>query len=142
MSERGLVDAERRRFNFIALTPSLIVLLAIAGLPAIYLVVTSLTPFQLVNPGSATDFSAPLRNYRLLPDDPRFVNSLWVQAKLSFWGVLFQVVLGMGLALLLHTQSRIVEFARTFFLIPMVLPPIVVAIIWKVLYTPDISPFW
>ena len=24
----------------------------------------------------------------------------------------------------------------------MVLPPIVVAIIWKVLYTPDISPFW
>jgi multiple sugar transport system permease protein len=26
------------------------------------------------------------------------------------------------------------------FLVPMVLPPIVVAIIWKVLYTPDISP--
>ena len=26
------------------------------------------------------------------------------------------------------------------FLIPMVLPPIVVAIIWKVIYTPDISP--
>ena len=24
----------------------------------------------------------------------------------------------------------------------MVLPPIVVAIIWKVLYSPDISPFW
>jgi len=30
---------------------------------------------------------------------------------------------------------------RTVFLIPMVLPPIVVAIIWKVIYTPDISPF-
>jgi multiple sugar transport system permease protein len=65
-----------------------------------------------------------------------------VQAKLSFWGVLFQVLLGMLLALLLHTQSRVVEFARTFFLIPMVLPPIVVAIIWKLIYTPDISPLY
>jgi multiple sugar transport system permease protein len=102
----------------------------------------SLTPFQLVNPGSATDFSAPLWNYRLLPGDPRFVNSLFVQAKLSFWGVLFQVPLGMLLALLLHTQSRFVEFARTFFLIPMVLPPIVVAVIWKLIYTPDISPLY
>jgi multiple sugar transport system permease protein len=140
LSGKGLVDAERRRFNRLALAPSLIVLFMIAGLPAIYLVVTSLTPFQLVNPGSSTDFSSPLRNYRLLPGDPRFVNSLWVQAKLSFWGVLLQVLLGMLLALLLHTQSRVVEFARTFFLIPMVLPPIVVAILFKVLYTPDISP--
>src|SRR5437762_6994364 len=137
-----MVDAGRLLFNAFALAPSLIVLLMIAGLPAIYLVVTSLTPFQLVNPGSSTDFSSPLRNYRLLPDDPRFVNSLWVQAKLSFWSVLFQVLLGMLLALLLNVQSRFVEFARTFFLIPMVLPPIVVAVIWKLIYTPDVSPLY
>jgi multiple sugar transport system permease protein len=135
-------DAARRSFNRWALTPSLLVLFVIAVLPAIYLLVTSLTPYQLVEPSSATDFSAPLRNYRLLPGDPRFVNSLFVQAKLSFWGVLFQVVLGTLLALLLHTQSRLVEFARSFFLIPMVLPPIVVAVIWKLIYTPDISPLY
>jgi multiple sugar transport system permease protein len=142
LTERGLIDADRRRFDRWALAPSLIVLLVIAGLPALYLLVVSLTPFQLVDPGSATNFTAPLRNYRLLPGDPRFVNSLWVQAKLSFWGVLFQVLLGMLLALLLHTQSRFVEFARTFFLIPMVLPPIVVAVIWKLIYAPDISPIY
>jgi multiple sugar transport system permease protein len=142
LTEGGLIDIERRRFNRWALAPSLTVLFLIAGLPALYLLVASLTPFQLVNPGSATDFSAPLRNYRLLPDDPRFVNSLLVQARLSFWGVSFQVLLGMLLALLLHTQSRFVEFARSFFLIPMVLPPIVVAVIWKLIYTPDISPIY
>jgi multiple sugar transport system permease protein len=43
---------------------------------------------------------------------------------------------------LLHTQARFVEIARTFFLIPMVLPPIVVAVIWKLIYTPDISPIY
>lgn len=142
MRSPSLLDAERRSFNRWALAPSLIILFAIAALPALYLLAVSLTPFQMVNPGSSTDFSAPLRNYRLLPDDPRFVNSLFVQAKLSFWGVLFQVLLGMLLALLLHTQSRFVEFTRTFFLIPMVLPPIVVAVIWKLIYTPDISPIY
>ena len=142
MTGEGLLDAERRRFNRWALTPSLIILFAIAVLPALYLLAASLTPFQLTMPGSLTDFSAPLRNYRLLPGDPRFINSLVVQAKLSFWGVLFQVLLGMLLALLLNVQSRFVEFARTFFLIPMVLPPIVVAVIWKLIYTPDISPIY
>jgi multiple sugar transport system permease protein len=142
LTEEGLLDAERRRFNRLALAPSLIVLFLIAGLPALYLLVVSFTPFQLTEPGSATNFSAPLRNYQLLPGDPRFVNSLWVQAKLSFWGVAFQVLLGMLLALLLNVPSRFVEFARTFFLIPMVLPPIVVAVIWKLIYTPDISPLY
>ena len=137
-----MIEAGRRSFNRVALAPSLVVLAAVAGLPALYLLVVSLTPFQLADPGTASDFSAPLRNYLLLPRDPRFINSLLVQAKLSFWGVLFQVLLGMLLALLLHTQSRVVEFARTFFLIPMVLPPIVVAVIWKLVYTPDISPLY
>ena len=59
-----------------------------------------------------------------------------------FRRVLFQVLFGMWLALLLNVQSRFVEFARTFFLIPMVLPPIVVAVIWKLIYTPDISPIY
>jgi len=65
---------------------------------------------------------------------------LWVQAKLSFWTVLLQVLIGLLLALLLNMRSGLIEALRTVFLIPMVLPPIVVAIIWKVIYTPDISP--
>jgi multiple sugar transport system permease protein len=75
-----------------------------------------------------------------MPADSRLVNSLWVQAKLSFWTVLLQLLIGFGFALLLNMRSRFLEALRTVFLIPMVLPPIVVAIIWKVLYTPDISP--
>jgi multiple sugar transport system permease protein len=35
-----------------------------------------------------------------------------------------------------------IEVSRTFFLVPMVLPPIVVAVIWKLIYTPDISPLY
>jgi multiple sugar transport system permease protein len=142
LSDGGVIGADRRSFNRWALAPSLIVLAVIAGLPALYLLIVSLTPFQLASPGTAADFSAPFRNYRLLSDDPRFLNSLVVQAKLSCFGVSLQVVFGLLLALLLNVTSRVVEFARSLFLIPMVLPPIVVAVIWKLIYTPDISPLY
>jgi multiple sugar transport system permease protein len=132
--------AERRRAFVLGLAPALIVLAAITLAPAVYLVVTSLTPLNLVNPQSAGDFSDPALNYREAFADPRFVNSVWVQAKLSIATVVSQLLLGLGVALLLNARSRFLEAIRTTFLVPMVLPPIVVAIIWKVLYTPDISP--
>jgi multiple sugar transport system permease protein len=132
--------AERRRAFLLGLAPALIVLAAITVAPAVYLVVTSLTPLNLVNPQSAGDFSDPALNYREAFADDRFVNSVWVQAKLSIATVVSQLLLGLGVALLLNARSRFLEAIRTTFLVPMVLPPIVVAIIWKVLYTPDISP--
>jgi multiple sugar transport system permease protein len=133
-------QAERRRAFLVGLLPALIVLAAITVAPAIYLVVTSLTPLNLLNPASAFDFSDPLLNYREALADDRFVNSVWVQVKLSIATVVLQLLMGLGIALLLNVRSKVLELVRSAFLIPMVLPPIVVAIIWKVLYTPDVSP--
>jgi len=133
-------EAERRRAFMLGLLPALLVLVAITLAPTIYLVVTSLTPLNLINPESGSDFSDPALNYREAWQDPRFVNSVWVQAKLSIVTVVLQLLIGLGFALLLNARSKFLEAVRTTFLIPMVLPPIVVAIIWKVLYTPDISP--
>lgn len=124
----------------LGLAPALIVLTLITLGPAIYLVVTSLTPLNLVNPASAFDFSRPLGNYKDALTDSRFLNSVWVQVELSSATVVLQLAVGLGVALLLNAHSRVLEAIRTAFLIPMVLPPIVVAIIWKVLYTPDVSP--
>ncbi|MCT4711819.1 sugar ABC transporter permease [Enterobacteriaceae bacterium H11S18] len=122
------------------LVPSIVVLAIITLLPAVALIVTSLTPLSLTNPQATFTFSDPLINYRQLLDDPRFLNSVVTQLKLSLVSVLFQVVIGLGLALLLNGASKWLHTARTLFLIPMVLPPIIVALIWKIIYTPDISP--
>jgi multiple sugar transport system permease protein len=124
----------------LGLAPALIVLTLITVGPAIYLVVTSLTPLNLVNPQSAFDFSHPLGNYKDALTDSRFLNSVRVQTELSGATVVLQLAMGLAVALLLNAHSRLIEAIRTAFLIPMVLPPIVVAIIWKVMYTPDVSP--
>jgi len=131
---------QRQRFYWYCLWPALTTLIVVTLLPTIYLLLVSLTPLDLTRPETAWDFSAPLGQYRHVLEDTRLHNSLWVQAKLSFWSVAFQVLLGFLFALLLNVRSSVLQSLRTIFLIPMVLPPIVVAIIWKVLYTPDISP--
>jgi multiple sugar transport system permease protein len=130
----------QHRFFVFCVAPSLAVLALITLLPSLYLFVTSFTQLNLTRPETQWDFSEPLESYRQLLADSRLHHSLWVQVKLSFWTVLFQLLIGLLLALLLNMRSGLIEALRTVFLIPMVLPPIVVAIIWKVLYTPDISP--
>jgi multiple sugar transport system permease protein len=131
---------QQHRYFAFCVAPSLAVLALITLLPALYLLATSFTQLNLTRPETQWDFSQPLESYRQLWSDSRLHNSVWVQIKLSFWTVLLQLLIGLLLALLLNLRSRLIEALRTAFLIPMVLPPIVVAIIWKVIYTPDISP--
>lgn len=137
---RGGLNRARDRFFALCVAPSLAVLAVITLAPALYLLATSFTPLDLSRPETAWNFAQPLGNYAEMPRDARLLNSLWVQARLSFWTVSLQLLIGFGFALLLNMRSRFLEALRTVFLIPMVLPPIVVAIIWKVIYTPDISP--
>ena len=118
--------ARQRRRVFVAfLLPAAIVLFVVTILPSIFLIATSFTPFDLTKPNSLT--FAGLRNYEQLLRDDRFWNSTWVQARLSFWTVSLQMLFGLGLAVLLNSRMRALEAVRTAFIVPMVLPPVVVA---------------
>jgi multiple sugar transport system permease protein len=130
---------QRTRFFWLLLSPALAVLTVVTIAPFLFLLSTSLTPLNLARPATWWDFSAPLANFLDLAGDHRFLDSLGVQLRLSVFTVAFQLLLGLGAALLLNSRLRFLEAIRALFIIPMVLPPIVVAIIWKVLFTPDIS---
>ncbi len=120
--------------------PALVVLTGVTVLPIIFLLAVSLTPFDLARPETWTDFSRPFAGYQRVMHDARFANSLGVQAKLSVATVTLQLGLGLLGALLLNVRTRISTLARALLLVPMVLPPIVGAIVWKVLFAPEISP--
>jgi multiple sugar transport system permease protein len=130
---------QRTRFFWILLSPALVVLAVVTIVPFLFLLSTSLTPLNLARPATWWDFRAPLANFIELLSDHRFLDSLGVQLRLSVFTVAFQLSLGLGAALLLNSRLRFLEALRALFIIPMVLPPIVVAIMWKVLFTPDIS---
>jgi multiple sugar transport system permease protein len=127
----------RRRTLLALLLPALAALFVVTILPFVFLVATSFTPLDLTKPGSLR--LEGVGNYRELLRDDRFWNSVWVQTRLSFWTVLLQLLVGLALARLLHTRVRGVEAVRAAFIVPMVLPPVVVALTWKILFTPDVS---
>jgi len=133
-------EAARRRAFLWGLLPSLAVLLVITLVPALALLVASFTPLSLTDAAATFHFNDPLVNYRHLLEDERFLRSIATQLKLSISSVALQLAVGLGLALLLNGRSKLLGATRTVFLIPMVLPPIVVALIWKIMYTPDVSP--
>lgn len=121
------------------LAPSVIMLALVSLAPVLWLVISSLTPLNPAVPGSL-NFSQPWQNYQQAFSSPEFVRSIWLQLQLSSITVVMQLLVGLGIALLLDKPSKLLETVRTAFLVPMVLPPIVVALIWKVIYTPAVSP--
>lgn len=124
----------------LALVPALVVLAGVTILPVLFLVAVSLTPFDLARPETWTDFSKPFAGYQRVMRDARFAHSLVVQAQLSVATVTLQLGIGLLGALLLNVRTRFITLLRVLLLVPMVLPPIVGAIIWKVLFAPEISP--
>ena len=58
----------------------------------------------------------------------------------AFSVTLLQLAAGLGLALLLNANLRFQGVTRLLALIPWAMPPVVVAIMWKMLYNPNSGP--
>jgi multiple sugar transport system permease protein len=136
--ERAGWTRQRERTYVAYAVPALVILFIVTIVPTLFLFGTSLTNLNPSRPGTLRFIG--LQNYLLLLQQDRFWNSIWVQVRLSFWTVSLQLLIGLGIALLLNSRLRFLELIRSLFIIPMVLPPVVVAIIWKVLFVPNISP--
>jgi len=142
--DHGLVKTWKTKQNTFfnqLLIPSVVLLTAITILPVIFLILTSFTPWDLSRPGSLEFIG--IDNYiRVLSKDARFWNSVQVQIKLTTLTVPFQILIGLALAVFVREKIKnpfLMELARGTFIIPMVIPPIVAALIWKILFTPPVS---
>jgi multiple sugar transport system permease protein len=79
-------------------------------------------------------------NFARLLSDRRFVNSIYVMASLSFFGVLAQVLIGAAIAVGLSKIVGRWRLGRALFLLPYAVPHVAVALIWLSLFTPTLSP--
>ena len=122
-------------------TPSLTLLTLLTLVPILYLLVTSFTSWDLSRPGSFLFIG--LDNFkRIFTGDPEFWNSVLVQLKLTLMTVPVQIITGLALAVFTYNKIKntaLISLARSVFILPMVIPPIVAALIWKILFTPPVS---
>lgn len=116
--------------------PALLLLAALTAMPILLLFALSFTSWSILVPGS---FQFSFVNYaeRMLADD-NFVNSLKVTFYYIIVNTTFQMTLGFLIAFLLFRYTKL-RFLRAIIIIPMLVPPAVVGLMWKMMLIPNLG---
>jgi multiple sugar transport system permease protein len=81
-----------------------------------------------------------LKNYlEIFGKDARFWNALWITIKFTTVSVVFQLALGLAIAVYLHREFHGRGLVRTVMLLPMVSTPVAVALIWVIMFNPSLG---
>ena len=75
-----------------------------------------------------------LDHYIRMLGDENVRASLWVTLKFGFWTITIEMALGIALALLLEKPIRGASVFRTIFILPLMVSPVVVGLVWRYLY--------
>lgn len=125
-----------RHLRVLMLAPAMTILAALTLFPTIYM-------FRAAAQKISPDPSVPsefigLGNFVRMATDPLFYNSLRNTLVFTVSAVTVEFVLGLALALLFDKYvTRRFNFLKTLVLMPMMVPPIAVAITWKLIYQPQ-----
>lgn len=82
-----------------------------------------------------------LDNYRRLFDDPRFFDALTRTFTFTIGAVAIETVLGVAIAVLVSREFFARGLVRTLFLLPMVATPVAIALVWRLMYEPNLGVF-
>ncbi len=119
------------------LLPAILVLGTLSLIPLLVTFYLSLQKMNLMYP---TDIGfGGLANYQRMVADQYFWMSVRTTLILIAAPVAVQMVLGLLLALLLHNDAPLMRISRSLFIAPMVIPPVVAGLVWKVLFIPNLG---
>ena len=130
-------EVQTKRFGLGMITPSLIVLLIMTAYPLIFTLYYSFTDYNLLrNLRQPAEFIA-LKNYTDLLTDAYFQQSIWNTVKFTILAVIFEMLIGFIMALFVNCLRRGQKFMRTTLLLPYLLPTVTVALIWRMMLSPN-----
>jgi multiple sugar transport system permease protein len=129
-----LVDSERRLARMMV-APSLIVILIVAAYPIAYAIWLSLHQYSVIHPGLSRWVGVD--NYR----DALKSSDFWTSVRTTFIftaiSVTLELVIGMGMALLMHAAFAGRAILRAVVLVPWAILTVGTAIMWRSIVAPD-----
>ncbi len=75
-----------------------------------------------------------IRHFIRMVSDENVHESVWVTLRFGFWTITIEMFLGVALALLLEKPIRGASLFRTIFILPLMISPVVVGLIWRYLF--------
>ena len=124
-----------RYLGLIITLPSLIAIFGILLIPFVNSFSLSLYQKDLSRP--YLDAFVGIGNYIKLLQDARYLNSFRITLTFSLISVFFELILGVGIAMVLHQRYKGVGIARGLIILPWAMPSIVNAAMWKWIYNAD-----
>lgn len=116
--------------------PPFFILLLLTVAPIAYSLWLSLSDLNYSMPGTG-QFIGFQNFVKMVTEDPFF----WVIMKNTFIQVFFtvslQMIIGMILALLFSRETRGMKMARALLMVPIMITPVVVGVIWRLMVSPD-----
>ena len=129
-ARRSLRDVlEGKGFPYLMVVPTILVLSIVGVIPFVYTVFIS---FQETSFTRTVGFNG-VENFTSLVSDPLFWKALGVTSLILVVAVPVQLLLGLGIALVMHRGILGSRFIAPVLLLPAVVAPTVVAIIWKIM---------
>jgi multiple sugar transport system permease protein len=125
--------------KYVFLMPSILFVLLMITFPLIYNVWIGFTDWSMsvVQKPEGVGFS----NYLDLFKEPRFIHSVGRTFVFTFFTLFGEVLLGLLLGLFLNKQFTGITIVKTIMLLPMVMTPVAVGMIWMLIYEPNIGIF-
>jgi trehalose/maltose transport system permease protein len=129
---RSAWDRQRERLGWLLMVPTVLVVLVVAIYPLFRTFQISFTNERLgsTRPVSFVGFD----NYTYLLTDNTFLSAIWHTLVFTVVSVAFEVVLGMIVALVIHSNFKGRGLVRTAILIPWAIPTVVSAQMWAWMY--------
>ncbi|MCY6379718.1 carbohydrate ABC transporter permease [Hoeflea prorocentri] len=132
--------AINRLAPYVFIAPAAVTMLIALVYPLGYMIYGSFRSWDPSQKLGETEFIG-LGNYIQLANDPAFLESLGVTLKFALVVVSIEMLLGVGLALLLDRSIRGMSVLRTLFILPMMIAPVVVGLMWRYMYHPTVGTF-
>lgn len=123
---------------FFMLLPAILCIIITAVVPMLGMLGISFMRWDLTSsiPARFNGFE----NYIAMFKDARFLNSMKVQAIISFFILIAQLLLGLIAAIALNNATGKMKWVRGIIMAPYMIPAVVVALIWLTIFTPTLSP--
>lgn len=129
-----------RATPYLFLAPAGIILIFALLYPIGYLTVASFFDWRMGTPFADAAY-AGFGNYAWVLNDPNFHESFMVTITFAFTVVVLEMFIGVGLALMLERPILGMSVFRTIFILPMMIAPIVVGLVWRYMYNPQFGIF-
>lgn len=118
---------------YLLVAPAILALAVTVAYPIGYNAFISLFDWNILDTDAPEDFVG-LGNYAAILADPSFLHSLWITASFTVVAVGIEFVLGLALAMLVNEEIHARRLVRTLLVAPVMATPIVVGLIFKVLW--------